>query len=106
MPCVQSWPKKLVLGCVISPLRQQEESRNLGQPFLATLYLGRLGRIYGRVTNALRFGNCDALFVDLTKYLDEISFDPGENNLISDEATMRPYFIVIKLTQLFSLNFS
>ena len=27
---VQSWQKKFVLGCVISPLRQQAESRNLG----------------------------------------------------------------------------
>ena len=33
--CVQSWPQKCVLGCVISRLRQQAESRNLGQPFLA-----------------------------------------------------------------------
>ena len=33
---IQSWPKKLVLGCVISPLRQQAESRNLmGHTFLA-----------------------------------------------------------------------
>ena len=32
---VQSWPKKCVLGCVISPLRQQAESRNLGHTFLA-----------------------------------------------------------------------
>ena len=33
---VQSCPKKLVLGCVISPLRQQAESRNLmGHTFLA-----------------------------------------------------------------------
>ena len=32
---VQSWPKKFVLGCVISPLRQEAESRNLGQTFLA-----------------------------------------------------------------------
>ena len=32
---IQSWPKKFVLGCVISPLRQQAESRNLGQTFLA-----------------------------------------------------------------------
>ena len=31
---LQSWPKKFVLGCVISPLRQQEESRNLGHTFL------------------------------------------------------------------------
>ena len=35
---VQSWPKKVVLGCVMSPLRQQAESRNLGQTFSATLY--------------------------------------------------------------------
>ena len=32
---VQSWPKKCVLGCVISPLRQQAESRNLGKLYLA-----------------------------------------------------------------------
>ena len=32
---LQSWPKKIVLGCVISPLCQQAESRNLGQTFLA-----------------------------------------------------------------------
>ena len=32
---LQSWPNKFVLGCVISPLRQQAESRNLGQTFLA-----------------------------------------------------------------------
>ena len=32
---VQSWPKKFVLSCVISPLRQQAESRNLGHTFLA-----------------------------------------------------------------------
>ena len=32
---LQSWPKFFVLCCVISPLRQQEESRNLIQTFLA-----------------------------------------------------------------------
>ena len=32
---VQSWPKKCVLGCVISALRRQVESRNLGQTSLA-----------------------------------------------------------------------
>ena len=32
---LQSWPKKLALGCVISPLRHQAESNNLGQFFLA-----------------------------------------------------------------------
>ena len=32
---IQSWPKKFVLGCVISPLRQQAESRNLWRTFLA-----------------------------------------------------------------------
>ena len=31
---LQCWPKKFVLGCVISLLRQQAESRNLGQTFL------------------------------------------------------------------------
>ena len=67
---------------------------------------GRLGRIYGShkcvEIRDLRRNFC----VDLTKHLDDISFDPGENKQISDEATIRPYFIVIKLTQLFSLNFS
>ena len=33
---IQSWPKTFVLGCVISPLRQQAESRNLGHTFLAS----------------------------------------------------------------------
>ena len=28
-PRIQSWPKKFVPGCVISPLRQEVESRNL-----------------------------------------------------------------------------
>ena len=32
---IQSWPKKFVLGCVISPLLRQAESRNLGHTFLA-----------------------------------------------------------------------
>ena len=32
---IQSWQKKFVLGCVIAPLRQQAESRNLGHTFLA-----------------------------------------------------------------------
>ena len=32
---LQSWPKKFVLGCVISPLRQQAESRTLGHTVLA-----------------------------------------------------------------------
>ena len=32
---VQRWPKKFVLGCVISPLCQQAQSRNLGHTFLA-----------------------------------------------------------------------
>ena len=34
-PPIQSWPKKCVLGCMISPLRQQAELRNLGHTFLA-----------------------------------------------------------------------
>ena len=33
--CLQSWPKRFVIGCVISPLSQQAESRNLGHTFLA-----------------------------------------------------------------------
>ena len=36
---LQSWPKKFVLGCVISPLHQQGESRSLGQPFFANSVL-------------------------------------------------------------------
>ena len=32
---LQSWQKKCVLGCVISPLCQQAESRNLGHTFFA-----------------------------------------------------------------------
>ena len=32
---IQIWPKKFVLGCAISPLRQQAESSNLGHSFLA-----------------------------------------------------------------------
>ena len=32
---LQSLPKKFVLGCIISPLRQQAESSNLGHTFLA-----------------------------------------------------------------------
>ena len=32
---LQSWPTKFVLGCGISPLRQQAESRNLEMTFLA-----------------------------------------------------------------------
>ena len=32
---VQRWPKKCVLGCVISPLAAGAISRNLGQAFLA-----------------------------------------------------------------------
>ena len=33
---LQIWPKKFVLGCVISPLRQHAESRNLqGHTFFA-----------------------------------------------------------------------
>ena len=39
---VQRWPKKCILGCVISPLRQQAESRNLGQTFLANSLLESL----------------------------------------------------------------
>ena len=35
---LQRWPNKFVLGCVISPLRQQAEPRNLGQTFLPTLH--------------------------------------------------------------------
>ena len=34
---VQSWPKKFVLSCVISPLRQQAESLNLGHTFFGQL---------------------------------------------------------------------
>ena len=37
--CVQSWATKFVLGCVISPLRQQPESRNLGHIFWSTLHM-------------------------------------------------------------------
>ena len=33
--CIQSWSKKGILGCVISPLRPQAESRNLGHTLLA-----------------------------------------------------------------------
>ena len=42
---LQSWPKKISLCCVISPLRQQAESRNLGQLFsqLSTEYWHRFG---------------------------------------------------------------
>ena len=50
---LQSWSKKCVLGCVNSPLRQQAESRNLGQTFLANSVNWRrhLRRGPGQVSN-------------------------------------------------------
>ena len=53
------------------------------------------------VTDALRFGNYDALFVDLTKHSGQISFDPGDRKLIWDEATMRLCFILMRLKHSF-----
>ena len=35
---VQRWPKRFVLGCVNPPLAAEASSRNLGQPFLPSLY--------------------------------------------------------------------
>ena len=35
----QSWPKKIVLGCVIPPAGAVARSRNLGQFFWPTLYV-------------------------------------------------------------------
>ena len=47
---LQSWPKKCVLGCVISPLRQLAESCNLlGQTFLANSALSGISNDRGWV---------------------------------------------------------
>ena len=57
---VQSWPKKFVLGCVISPLLRHAESRNLGHTFLANSVV-RFSALCNNNTNRRNLETADAM---------------------------------------------